>query len=165
MIAKRVEESLVLRLITLGERLKRRRDIISQNLGVSTQQWLLLLHLCHDPNLADSTRPGPAKQPLLASELASVLNVSRPNITKMINTLLEKNLIEQVGDAVDKRRKRLILSELGVQLLATLQPHRELLNTTLLDNFSQADKDHFLRYADACLTTLDEQVKQKLTRI
>lgn len=164
MIAKRVEESLVLRLITLGDRLKRRRDIISQNLGISTQEWLVMLHLAHDPNLADPTRPGPPNLPLLASELADVLNVSRPNITNMINSLLDKNLVKQVEDTDDKRRKRLILSAQGQQLLDTLQPHRELLNSTLLEAFSQADKETFLRFAELCLQTLDEQVPNDILR-
>lgn len=164
MIAKRVEESLVLRLITLGDRLKRRRDIISQNLGISTQEWLVMLHLAHDPNLGDPTRPGPSNLPLLASELADVLNVSRPNITNMINSLLDKNLVKQVEDADDKRRKRLTLSEQGQQLLDTLQPHRELLNSTLLETFSQGDKEEFLRFAEMCLQTLDEQVPNEILR-
>ena len=164
MIAKRVEESLVLRLITLGDRLKRRRDIISQNLGISTQEWLVMLHLAHDPNLGDPARPGPPNLPLLASELADVLNVSRPNITNMINSLLDKNLVKQVEDADDKRRKRLTLSEQGQQLLDTLQPHRELLNSTLLETFSQGDKEEFLHFAEMCLQTLDEQVPNEILR-
>ncbi len=174
MITKRVEESLVLRLITIGERLKRRRDLISQSLGISTQQWLVMLHLAHDPNLVEPvrspgghgnsssgttvSRPYGSSQPLLASELADALNVSRPNITNMINSLLEKRLIEQVSDANDKRRKRLILSEQGQKLLNNLQPHREELNSMLLEKFSEADRETFLRYAETCLATLAEQL-------
>jgi DNA-binding MarR family transcriptional regulator len=164
MIAKRVEESLVLRLITLGDRLKRRRDILSQNLGISTQQWLLMLHLAHDPNLTPPHDPADDREPLLASELADVLNVSRPNITNMINSLLEKNLVEQVEDEFDKRRKRLVLSPLGHELLERLQPQRELLNSTLFENYTKEEKEAFLHFAEQCLSALDMQLPQQMLR-
>jgi DNA-binding MarR family transcriptional regulator len=165
MIAKRVEESLVLRLIALGDRLKRRRDIICQHLGVSTQQWLLLLHVARDPNLANNIPNDSSRPPILASELAEALNVSRPNITNMINSLLEKGLIEQIEDTKDKRRKGLMLTPQGQQLLDTLQPHRELLNSTLFEHFSPGDKADLLRLAEQCLTTLDEQLPQQFGQV
>ena len=136
---------MILRLIVLGERLKRRRDIISQNLGVSTQQWLILLHLANDPNI-EFLQNGNHKKPLLASELADALNVSRPNITNMVNILLEKGLIEQVEDEEDKRRKRLTLSKKGEALLDELQPHRELLNSTLFKAIDEEGKKKFFQY-------------------
>jgi DNA-binding MarR family transcriptional regulator len=165
MIGKRVEESLVLRLITLGDRLKRRRDILSQNLGISTQQWLLMLHLAHDPNLTPpNLSDDDDREPLLASELADALNVSRPNITNMINSLLEKGLVEQVEDEFDKRRKRLTLSRQGYELLERLQPQRELLNSTLFENYTREEKEAFLRFAELCLTALDIQLPQQIYR-
>jgi DNA-binding MarR family transcriptional regulator len=168
MITKRVEESLVLRLIALGDRLKRRRDLICQQLGVSTQQWLLMLHVAHDPNLGGPNLGGPnvpndsLRPPVLASELADALNVSRPNITNMINSLLEKGLVEQVEDPKDKRRKGLILSQQGQTLLDALQPHRELLNSTLFEHFSAAEKATFLNLAEQCLADLDLPLPQPL---
>ncbi|TAE32256.1 MAG: MarR family transcriptional regulator [Cytophagales bacterium] len=162
MIGKRVEESLVLRLITLGDRLKRRRDILSQNLGISTQQWLLMLHLAHDPNLTSPNQTADDREPLLASELADALNVSRPNITNMINSLLDKGLVEQVEDEFDKRRKRLTLSQQGHELLEQLQPQRELLNSTLFEKYTKEEKEAFLRFAEQCLLTLEEQLPQHI---
>jgi DNA-binding MarR family transcriptional regulator len=156
MLPKRFEESLILRLITLGERLKRRRDIISQRLGVSTQQWLILLHLGYDPNI-DYLKNGNHKKPLLPSELADALNVTRPNITNMINQLLEKGLIDQVEDGEDKRRKRLTLSEKGIKLLAELQPHREMLNSQLFGELSQSQQEQLLQNVEHCIKMLDNQ--------
>jgi DNA-binding MarR family transcriptional regulator len=156
MIKKRVEESLILNLIALGERLKRRRDIISQNLGVSTQQWLILLHLAQDPNIPYLQKK-PQKKPLLASEIAESLGVSRPNITNMLNGLMDKGLIIQVEDDLDKRRKRLTLSERGEALLQNLQPHREELNAALFADLNVRQKQSFLAKVEQCLKVLDEQ--------
>ena len=160
MIKKRFEESLILRLITLGERLKRRRDIICQNLGISTQQWLILLYLAQDPNI-EFWKNGEHKKPLLASELADALNVSRPNITNIINILMEKGLVEQVDDDEDKRRKRLVLSVAGKILLESLQPHRELLNSSLFSNLKQEQKEDFLQIVESCMEVLDQQIENE----
>lgn len=153
MIHKRHEESLILGLIALGERLKKRRDTISQNLGISTQQWLILLHLGNDPNI-EFLNKGEHKKPLLASELAEALNVSRPNITNLINVLIEKELVRQVEDKDDKRRKRLVLSEKGIEILESLQPHREQLNSDLFGTLTSEQKATFLTLVEQSIGVL-----------
>ncbi len=154
MIEKRLEESLILRLIALGERLKRRRDIISQSLGISTQQWLILLHLAQDPNIPFFEKKRQRK-PLLASEIADSLEVSRPNITNMLNTLLEKKLIKQVADGNDRRRKRLELSEKGWELVRSLQPSRQFFNEMLFADFTHEQKEQLLGMVDKCIEQLE----------
>ncbi len=154
-IEKRLEESLILRLIAVGEALKRRRDKICQELGISAQQWLILLHLAKDPNLAFFSREKHRK-PMLASEIARSLDVSRPNVTKLLNVLLEKGLIEQVKDRNDHRRKRIELSESGRALVESLQPMRLQLNEQLFENFDRNELQTVLRFLDNCLARLDE---------
>lgn len=154
-IEKRLEESLIIRLIAVGEALKRRRDKICQELGISAQQWLILLHLAKDPNLAFFTKEKHRK-PLLASEIARSLDVSRPNVTKLLNVLLEKGLIEQVKDRNDHRRKRIELSETGRSLVESLQPMRLQLNEQLFEGFDRQEMHAALRFLDNCLARLDE---------
>lgn len=154
-IEKRLEESLIIRLIAVGEALKRRRDKICQELGISAQQWLILLHLAKDPNLAFFTKEKHRK-PLLASEIARSLDVSRPNVTKLLNVLLEKGLIEQVKDRNDHRRKRIELSETGRSLVESLQPMRLQLNEQLFEGFDRQEMQSALRFLDNCLARLDE---------
>ena len=154
MIQQRHEESLILGLIALGDRLKKRRDFVSQNLGISTQQWLILLHLGKDPNI-EYINKNKHDKPLLASEIADALNVSRPNITNLINVLIEKDLVKQVEDKEDKRRKRLSLTEIGVDTLESLQPHRELLNSDLFSNLTMEEKASFLTLVKKSIDNLD----------
>ncbi len=157
MINKRIEESLILRLILLGELLKRRRDIISKDLGISTQQWLILLHLAHDPNIPYFEKEQ-HKKPMLASEIAESLHVSRPNITNILNSLIEKGLLAQADDSDDKRRRRLTLSDKGRELLASLQPHRERLNAELFEYFAPEQKQLLLNMIDQLTSTLEQQL-------
>jgi DNA-binding MarR family transcriptional regulator len=159
-IEKRMEETLILTLITLGERLKKRRDIISQELGVSTQQWLILLHLANDPNIPYLQKK-PQTKALMASELAESLDSSRPNISNILNTLLEKGLIEQLEDGEDRRRKRLGLSARGAELVSRLQPERRFLNELLFSQLSDPEKEQFLRLTERVLEQLDEYLLYK----
>ena len=160
LIEKRMEETLILTLITLGDRLKKRRDIISQELGISTQQWLVLLHLANDPNIPYLQR-NPQNKALMASEIAESLDSSRPNVSNILNILLEKGLIVQIEDEEDRRRKRLELSERGAELVGRLQPERRSLNEMLFSQLSDAEKELFLNLAERVLEQLDEYLQHK----
>lgn len=154
MIEKRVEESLILTLIAIGERLKKRREDICKSLGVSTQQWLILLHLADDPNIPFLSK-NKQHLPLMASEIAASLQVSRPNVTNMVNNLIEKELVQQVEDGSDRRRKRLMLTPKGNKLITELQPSRKFFNEQLFKNFSAQEKKQLLDLAEKCIEKLD----------
>ncbi|MBN8588393.1 MAG: winged helix DNA-binding protein [Rhodothermia bacterium] len=153
MIEKRLEESIILHLIALGDALKRRRDQISQGLGITTQQWLIMLYLAKDPNLPFFESEQHDKK-ILAAEITRALNVSRPNVTNLIATLLDKGLAVQIEDTEDRRRKRLALSPEGVKLLESLQPMRKMLNEQLFEDLSTDERQVFLALIETCLRRL-----------
>jgi DNA-binding MarR family transcriptional regulator len=154
MIKKRNEESLLLRMILIGERLRRRRKTICKKLEISTQQWLILLHTARDPNIPfiDFNEH---KKDMLPKEIASTLGTSRPNVTVLINGLIEKELINEVQDQLDKRQKRLKLTEKGMDLLTKLQLKRENLNTQLFQDFSQEEMLRALSFVDKFIDILE----------
>jgi len=154
MIRKRSEESLLLRMILVGDRLKRRRDIISQKLGISTQQWLIMLHVARDPNIPFFESEKHVKN-LMPNEIATTLGTSRPNVTVLINGLIQKGLLKEEQDQEDKRRKRLELSSSGDLLLRDLQKKRESLNTDLFADFSDDEKDKMLIFLEKFIGNLD----------
>lgn len=161
MIEKSIEESIVLSIFDLSNQLKKIGDEVYQKVGLTTQQWLILLHLADNPNLPFFKREN-HKKALMASELAESLNVSRANITNLINVLLEKNLIKQYEDKNDRRKKRLELTKQGIELLNKTQPSRLGVIMYLTEGFSQEEKETFLRFIEACMdkiTNEDEKIK------
>ncbi|WP_394972739.1 MarR family winged helix-turn-helix transcriptional regulator [uncultured Croceitalea sp.] len=161
MIEKSIEESIVLSIFDLANQLKKIGDEVYQKVGLTTQQWLILLHLADNPNLPFFKRET-HKKALMASELADSLNVSRANITNLINVLLEKNLVRQYEDANDRRKKRLELTKEGLELLNRTQPSRLAVIMYLTEGFSQEEKETFLRFIEACMnkvTNEDEKIK------
>lgn len=145
MIKKSLEGSIILSILDLANQLKQRGDLLCQQLGITTQQWLILLHLAPDPNL-----PGvedlSSERKILGSDLATTLNVSRPNITNLINALLQKGLVSQEEDEHDRRRKLLMLTEKGKELLMRLEPFRIISNQGLLDHASEEEKAMVLTF-------------------
>jgi DNA-binding MarR family transcriptional regulator len=97
----------------------------------------------------------------MASELAESLDSSRPNVSNILNILLEKGLIEQIEDEEDRRRKRLALSARGAELVSRLQPERRSLNELLFSQLSEEEKEKFLYFSEQVLEQLDEYLQHK----
>jgi DNA-binding MarR family transcriptional regulator len=154
MIKKRLEESLLLRMILVGDRLKRRRDIISQKIGISTQQWLILLHIARDPNIPFIINED-HKKDRMPNEIAATLGTSRPNVTVLMNGLLEKGLINEEKDPDDKRRKRLTLTSSGLALLDSLQAKREKLNSDLFAGFSKEEMEKTIDFLEKFIQNIE----------
>ncbi len=161
MIEESIEESIVMSIFELSNQLKKIGDEVYQKVGLTTQQWLILLHLASNPNLPYFKREKHQKA-LMASELAESLNVSRANITNLINVLLEKSLIKQHEDDVDRRKKRLQLTKKGIDLVNRTQPSRLAVINYLTEGFTKKEKESFLIFLEQCMSKLineDEKIK------
>jgi DNA-binding MarR family transcriptional regulator len=87
----------------------------------------------------------------MAKELAEAMNVSRANITNMLNVLIRKKLVTQLCDKDDKRRKRLSLTPQGIALVKRLEKLRIAYNKKMLSQFTPAEKKQFIRFVDDSL--------------
>ncbi len=153
MIQKSVEASIIHYALELAALLKKSGDIQCQKYGITSQQWLILLHLANDPNVPFFMHRN-LNQPVLASELAHFFKVSRANITNLLNVLLEKKLIRQVEDESDRRRKFLILSEEGARLVAQIEPQRTVSNMNVFSAITPAEKVVLFELLQRCVKHL-----------
>lgn len=161
MINSSIEESIVLSIFDLSNQLKKIGDEVYQKVGLTTQQWLILMHLAGNPNLPFFKREKHEKA-LMASELADSLHVTRANITNLLNVLLEKGLVQQEEDDRDRRIKRITLTEKGVALVNKTQPARLGVINYLTEGFTAKDKGIFLDFLEQCMNKLineDEKIK------
>jgi DNA-binding MarR family transcriptional regulator len=120
-----------------------------------------MLHLAQDPNIPFIDDIKSTKNPVLASELAEAFNVSRPNITNLINSLIEKGLVKQLEDAKDRRKKFLTLTEKGEEVLEAIQPIRKKANNRLLEHLNNEEKSHFYNKLMDCLNVLNSDFSLK----
>jgi DNA-binding MarR family transcriptional regulator len=153
MIKKNQNASLIFHVIRFSETIRKHGDVLTQQYGITTQQWLILLLLAKDPNII-YLQEHPQEKPMLAMELADAMNVSRANITNLLNVLLRKKLIMQTEDVLDKRRKRLVLTKEGEKVVDALEGPRHKSNARLFSNFSKEEKDTFIEFIRISLAVL-----------
>ncbi|MEM5527300.1 MarR family transcriptional regulator [Gammaproteobacteria bacterium AS21] len=64
----------------------------------------------------------PDRTSLYAHEIASRLDVSRPVLTRAIKRLIDDGLLTSINDEIDKRAKKITLTEKGVTCLSGVLP-------------------------------------------
>jgi len=63
-----------------------------------------------------------APSPMTISEIANALQLSHPAVIQITQKLIEKGLIESFQDEIDRRKRRLVITEKGRNLAIILQP-------------------------------------------
>ena len=155
MLEKTLDTSILLGLYETAMLLiKKNVEFVSKQ-DLTNQQWVILIHLAKDPNLPYLIREKHTK-PLMASELADSLGVTRANITNLLTTLIEKKLIKQIEDKEDRRKKRLVLTAKGETLIKNMQPERQRSNEMMLKGLSDKDKKQFLKYIQHCTENIQK---------
>ena len=89
-------------------------------------QWYVLYHLAHD---------GPTMQ----RELLRMLKVERATLSVVVGELVRKDLVEQVSDRADGRRKLLRMTEAGAALWDKLADLETLIHKAAFDGIDDAD--------------------------
>lgn len=153
-ITESTEESLILTLLDLANHLTRNGERIAQQESLTAQQWLLLLQIARDPNFPRLGAPAEARSAVLASTIAAARGVSRPTISALVGSLVQKGLVVQIEAAGDRRQKSLLATPAGVAALARIEPERHRANKGLLAGFEPAQISLVLRVLRSCLDTL-----------
>lgn len=87
-------------------------------LGVSSSEFALLNHFSHQP-----------KRSWTISELAKVMEMNQPGITKVVASLIDKGALQATPDTTDKRKRHITITNQGLQLcrdsMARLAPDIE----------------------------------------
>ena len=156
-IQKTNEESIVLAIMELAAQMLKKGSSLTSMIGLTTQQWMVLLYVQGDTNIPyaeERIQEGG----ILASDIAEALNVSRPNITNLLQVLADKGLITQDKDPKDKRRKVLVLTRKGRDAIAKVAPLRENANRRLLYDFTEEEKEDLLAKLMHCLDRLHGRI-------
>ena len=101
MMEKNLDASILFSLLSLTSQIRLRGDLIYKFVGITTQQYMEMLHLAGDPNIPFLKNH---QREMLASELATSLKISRPGITNILKMLIEKDLVQQIEDKNDRRQ-------------------------------------------------------------
>ncbi len=78
-------------------------------------------------------------------ELSSELGIPLSSATRIVDGLVNANLLERINDPHDRRVVRIQMSEYGKQFSQTSMDHIKQRITSLLENFSPAEQEQLLQ--------------------
>ncbi len=136
-------QNILFRLILLTKRWRQVVDQEIQTSGLTDATWRPLLHILL---LGNGIRQ---------KDLAESIGIAGPSLVRLIDTLLEKELITRSEDSEDRRAKRLSLTPAGEQVAKQLQQAIDSIDKQLLAGLSPEDLDHLL----LCTTHLENNLQ------
>ncbi|WP_321288687.1 MarR family transcriptional regulator [uncultured Sunxiuqinia sp.] len=102
------------------------------NIDLSLEFFLILLQLY---NREDVTQ----------QDLSNQLQRDKSIVLRQVNALLEKRFVVRLPDKIDKRKKNLILTQKGYELLLEAKDISRKLSDELLTGLAETEIDTFLR--------------------
>jgi MarR family transcriptional regulator for hemolysin len=142
-----VEQAIILALLDLASHLNRNAERLARLGGLTAQQWLLLRHVA-----LRSEGDEPAGGGVLASDIALARGVSRSNVSALLAGLLERGLVRQIEDPLDRRRRKLVPTAAGLRALEQIEPARQAANRALLGPLDAAARAQLLASLQRCLS-------------
>ena len=138
-----MDESIILTIFKLDNMLRRMGNRIAGVLGATQQQWAVLAIL------AEGSASG-----LPLSELGKSLDVTKGNITGLIDRMERDGLAKRKDDPKDRRVIRAVITPRGRKILRDIQPVKAQWEQRLFHGFSAKDKKELSNL----LNRLTEQV-------
>ncbi|MEF2553056.1 MarR family winged helix-turn-helix transcriptional regulator [Aurantimonas sp. A2-1-M11] len=94
-------------------------------------------------------------------QIAARLGVRPATVSKMLNCLSKKGLVEQIPDMLDHRKSAVVLTDAGVEMQALVREIWRGVEENLFGGLSDSETGE-IREA---LELLDEQLKERLARL
>jgi|TARA_Y100000310_G_scaffold253669_1_gene260588 DNA-binding MarR family transcriptional regulator len=130
---RNLHDEIIFLLFDIGNFFNKKGDLIAKKAGLTTLQWIVLLHIAREPNLPIVQDGGSPNAGVLASEIAANRGVSRANISQVISILNNNGFISQADHPMDRRRKVLHITNKGINALKSIQDERRFLNDRLFE--------------------------------
>jgi DNA-binding MarR family transcriptional regulator len=97
------------------------------------------------------------KTPPTMGELSSELGIPLSSATRIVDGLVNANLLERINDPQDRRVVRIQMSEHGKQFSQTATAHIKQRITSLLDNLSTAEQVQLLKLVTKLFTSMEAE--------
>jgi DNA-binding MarR family transcriptional regulator len=98
-----------------------------------------------------------SKTPPTMGELSSELGIPLSSTTRIVEGLVNANLMERINDPLDRRVVRIQMSEYGKQFSQTAKDHIKQHIRSLLDNFSAAEQEQLLQLVTKLFKSMEAE--------
>ncbi|MBJ6749784.1 MarR family winged helix-turn-helix transcriptional regulator [Geomonas anaerohicana] len=138
------KQNLLYRMGFLTRRWRQMLDSAFQSLGLTDAAWRPLLHLHH---MGDGIRQ---------KDLAASLGIEGPSLTRILDQLIAKGLIERNEDASDRRAKLLTLTPPGREMVSRITKEVTALEHDLLSELTDPELDLMFGFVERLEKRLQE---------
>jgi DNA-binding MarR family transcriptional regulator len=107
----------------------------NQKSGITFEQFIIL-HLLH------------TNCNIIQQDLANYMQKDKSIIVRQINGLLEKNFVTRITNSGDKRKKNLILTDAGTEILKSMKVVALEVSNKLLSGVTEDEVENFRRVLD-----------------
>jgi DNA-binding MarR family transcriptional regulator len=118
------------------------KRLLEQEAGITADQWVLLNILADD---------GPASQ----FEIAERSYKDAPTVTRMIDLLLKKGLVDRLADPGDRRRFQIVLTAEGQRKYQETLPLVREIRALGYDGLTEADLNQLIRIMNTIFQNFD----------
>lgn len=106
---KQTETRIIILLGIIQQLMTTRSNKLFKNLSINNSEFGLLSHFSHKP-----------ARSWTVSELAEVMEMNQPGITKLVTNLIAKSALSAELDEFDKRKRHLTITDQGLNLCADI---------------------------------------------
>jgi len=138
-----LKRQLVAQLVESSRLLRNYIDHRAKERGTTRAQWIVLFRLRQQEGLSQV-------------DLAEVLELQPISLVRLLDRLVEHELLERRHDPKDRRANRLFLTEKGRQLVDDLDSLREAIATDVLEKVSE----EAIKTSLATLCELKDRIKE-----
>jgi DNA-binding MarR family transcriptional regulator len=104
-----------------------------------------------------------SKTPPTMGELSGELGIPLSSATRIVDGLVNANLLERVNDPLDRRVVRIQMSEYGKQFSQTATDHIKQHITRLLGSFSPAEQEQLLHLVTKLFRSMEAESKNVIS--
>lgn len=116
-------------IVELSRLLRKHYDMLIQDLGISTAQWSVLVHVCRQDGLTQI-------------ELAEKVEIEQPTLVRHLDNLEKQNLIERRLDTTDRRVKRIFMKNECHPLIKSLEDRAAIGRKIALSSMTEKEIEH-----------------------
>lgn len=113
-----------------------------QDFGITVDQWSVLKNLKQHADLSQK-------------ELAEYCGKDQPTLTRIVDLLVRKSLVERRPNPTDRRSFVVHLTTEGEQKVADLSSHIAAIRMKAWENLNEADFEHLKRILDTIYNNLE----------
>lgn len=113
-----------------------------EDFDITVDQWLIMKNLSENELLSQA-------------ELAQMVSKDQPTLTRIIDILTKKGLVERVPHPLDRRSFHLVLTHEGISKVKELKPKIATIREKAWENLGETDFDEFKRILNTIYTNLE----------